>query len=155
LINANFQGANLQNAQFKGANIEGADFTDANLDNADFVQVREADTAQWPVGFDWQARIVPPPSTPRSEAEKMYAAYFDAEGKLKEIPVGQTRQRFVLEHLVTAFEVENKYSEREVNEKLKAFHADFATLRRYLIDHQLMARENNIYWRIIQGNSVQ
>jgi hypothetical protein len=147
LVGANFQNADLANAQFKGANIEGADFTGANLAEADLVQAREADKAQWPEGFDWQSRIVPPPSTPRSEGEKMHAAYFDAEGRLKEIPVGQTRQRFVLEHVVTTFEAGVRYPEKEVNEKLKAFHPDFATLRRYLIDHKLMQRENNIYWR--------
>jgi hypothetical protein len=147
LEGANFHGARLQRAQFKGASVRGVDFTDADLTDTDLVQVREANKALWPVGFDWQAHIVPPVSTPRSEAEKMHTAYFDAEGKLKEIPVGQTRQRFVLEHLVLAFEKGVQYPEKMVNERLKAFHPDFATLRRYLIDHQLMARENNIYWR--------
>jgi hypothetical protein len=148
LVRANFQNANLEKSQFKGANVDGADFTGANLAEADLVQVREAEKAQWPDAFDWQSRIIPPIGTPKSEAEKMHAAYFDTDGKLKEIPVGQTRQRFVLEHLVLAFEIGVQYPEKEINEKLKAFHADFATLRRYLIDHKLMVRENNIYWRL-------
>ncbi|MEZ4589928.1 MAG: DUF2087 domain-containing protein [Chloroflexota bacterium] len=45
-------------------------------------------------------------------------------------------------------EFDRRYPEAELNEILKQLNPDFASLRRYLIDHKLMARENNIYWRI-------
>jgi hypothetical protein len=147
LVGASLAGANLTGALFRGADVSGADFRGANLVETDFVQVRGAAAALWDDGFDWQGRIVPPPTTPQSEEERLHARYFNAEGHLTDIPVGQTRQRFVMERIVLVFEKGVRYPEREVNEMLKRFHPDFATLRRYLIDHHLMTRENNIYER--------
>jgi hypothetical protein len=147
LVGARFARADLTGAQFRGANVSGADFTDATLADADLSGLREAESAHWPEGFDWRA-LATPPGAKLTEEEKLQRAYFDDAGKLKEIPVGQTRQRFVLLRLVEAFEKDVRYPEKEVNERLKTFHPDFATLRRYLIDHQFMNRENNIYWRL-------
>lgn len=36
---------------------------------------------------------------------------------------------------------------RQVTPALRAWHDDYVTLRRYLIDEELMARESGIYWR--------
>ncbi|MEV0203527.1 DUF2087 domain-containing protein [Nonomuraea sp. NPDC050691] len=30
---------------------------------------------------------------------------------------------------------------------LRAFHDDYAALRRYLVDEGLLSREDNVYWR--------
>jgi hypothetical protein len=46
------------------------------------------------------------------------------------------------------FEHDIRYPEAALNEQLKQLHPDFASLRRYLIDHKLMARDKNIYWRL-------
>ncbi len=147
LVGSSFARAGLVRAQFRGANVSGADFTGADLTDADLSGLRGAETAQWPDDFDWRIQSAPP-GAKLSEDEKLQRVYFDESGRLKEIPVGQTRQRFVLVRLVETFEKDIRYPEKEVNERLKAFHPDFATLRRYLIDHQLMVRENNIYWRV-------
>ena len=147
LVGARFAGATLTGTQFRGARVEGADFTGADLTNADLSSLREANLAIWPEDFDWRTQVASP-GPKLSEVEKLARVYFDEQGRLKEIPVGQTRQRFVLDRIVEAFERETRFPEKEVNERLKAFHPDFATLRRYLIDHQLMARENNVYWRL-------
>ena len=147
LVGAKFVGANLQRAQFRGAKIGGADFTRADLTDADLSGLREAEAARWPEGFDWLAQTSPP-GAKLTEEEKLAKVYFDEAGHLKEIPVGQARQKFVMERIVLVFERATHFPEKEVNERLKAFHPDFATLRRYLVDHQLMARENNIYWRL-------
>jgi hypothetical protein len=53
----------------------------------------------------------------------------------------------ILEHMVTAFEPGMKYPEREVDAVLRAWHPDYVSLRRYLIDEGLMAREDGVYWR--------
>lgn len=37
------------------------------------------------------------------------------------------------------------YSEKEINEFIKQFHEDFATIRREFIMHQFMYRENDKY----------
>jgi hypothetical protein len=143
----NFRGQRHDGADFAGQDLSGADFRGANLTDTDLAQARDAAAALWDEGFDWRARIVPPPATLQSEEERLHARYFDAEGRLTGIPVGQTRQRFVMGRVVLVFEKGVRYPEREVNEILKGFHPDFATLRRYLIDHRLMTRENNIYER--------
>lgn len=38
-----------------------------------------------------------------------------------------------------------KYEEKEINEYIKNFHDDFATIRREFITNQYMYRENGIY----------
>ncbi|BBI33365.1 hypothetical protein KCTCHS21_27640 [Cohnella abietis] len=51
----------------------------------------------------------------------------------------------VLEHLVSKLEKGRKYNEKEINDFIKDFHEDFATIRREFIMHQFMFRENQIY----------
>lgn len=132
LSRANFRGANLTGAKLRGADVTGADFTDAVLTHTDLVGVREADQAIWPVDFALAERLAPPAQTPQTENERMLAYYFDADNRLREIPVGQTRQRVVVEHIVEAFEPGVRYPEKQLNERLAQFNPDFATLRRYL-----------------------
>lgn len=71
--------------------------------------------------------------------------FFTAEGKLKNLPAQLKKKLIVLEHLVTNLEKGRKYSEKEINEFIKNFHEDFATIRREFIMHQFMFRENEIY----------
>jgi hypothetical protein len=72
---------------------------------------------------------------------------FIRDGKLVHMPAARGKRRVVLEHLVACFEPGVKYPERAVDAVLRAWHADYASLRRYLIDEGLMTRENRIYWR--------
>ncbi|WP_201447876.1 DUF2087 domain-containing protein [Calothrix sp. PCC 7507] len=51
---------------------------------------------------------------------------------------------------VFGFVCQVQYSEQTVNETLKRYHPDYATLRRELISHQLMQREDRVYWRVGQ-----
>jgi len=67
--------------------------------------------------------------------------------RLKEIPTQLKKQRIVLRRLAQEFEPGVHYSEKQVNETLKQFYPDFATLRRYLVDNKLMARDTRLYWR--------
>ncbi len=80
--------------------------------------------------------------------QKVVRDYLTPNGKLKTIPAQEKKLLAILRFLIQAFEIEKKYSEREVNEILKKYHDDFASIRRYLIDYQFMKRENGIYWRI-------
>lgn len=75
------------------------------------------------------------------------ARFLDGD-RLKEIPSDRGKRLIVLTWLANQFEHERRYSEREVNETIGRHHPDFAALRRYLIDHRLIQRENNVYWRI-------
>ncbi len=79
---------------------------------------------------------------------KVLETFFEGE-RLKEMPArSMKKQKIVLKRIVEAFEHGVRYPEKQVNEILKRFHPDFATLRRYLVDYRFMARENNIYWRV-------
>ena len=71
------------------------------------------------------------------------------DGSLKEIPAAQKKLLAVLRHVVRAFQPGRVYSEKHVNLKLARFHADTASLRRYLISYKLMERDADgaRYWR--------
>lgn len=68
-------------------------------------------------------------------------------GRLTQIPMHLGKRRVVLDHICRVFEVGVRYPEREVNALLRAFHPDYAALRRYLVDDGFLSRERNIYWR--------
>lgn len=72
---------------------------------------------------------------------------FIVDGKLQSIPAPRRKRRAVLEHIVTCFEPGVKYPERAVNAILRAWHPDYASLRRYLVDEGLMGRERAVYHR--------
>jgi hypothetical protein len=80
------------------------------------------------------------------EEEAVLRQYF-REGRLREIPAKQSKRRIVLTRLALEFEPGMRYSEREVNETLSRFHEDYASLRRYLVDEELLTRERSRYWR--------
>ncbi|MBB6669874.1 DUF2087 domain-containing protein [Cohnella nanjingensis] len=70
------------------------------------------------------------------------------DGPLSHIPKKEKRKLVVLRHLADTFEPGKRYTEKEVNEALKARFEDHATLRRNLIDYRFMDREPNgsHYW---------
>jgi hypothetical protein len=49
---------------------------------------------------------------------------------------------------VKIFEPGQRYPEKQVNELLRRYHDDTASLRRYMVDNQLLARDKGEYWRI-------
>lgn len=69
-------------------------------------------------------------------------------GRLVSMPVSRPKRRVLLEHVVQVFEPGERYAEREVNALLRAFSDDYVTIRRYLVDEDLLAREAGVYWRI-------
>jgi hypothetical protein len=73
---------------------------------------------------------------------------FITDGRITALPAVWSKRRILLEHIVAAFEPGVRYPEREVDAVLRAWHDDHAALRRYLVDEQLMARADGIYWRI-------
>ncbi|MEH2043850.1 DUF2087 domain-containing protein [Nostoc sp.] len=73
----------------------------------------------------------------------------DSVQRLKEIPASRKKRLVILKWLANQFEVGINYPERLVNDILKRYHPDCATLRRELIGYQLMQRENGVYCRAI------
>jgi len=72
---------------------------------------------------------------------------FIRDGRLVQMPAARSKRRAVLEHIATCFEPGVKYPERAVDTILRAWHEDYASLRRYLIDEEYLARADGIYWR--------
>jgi len=72
---------------------------------------------------------------------------FVRDGRLVTIPVPRAKRRVVLEHIVTVFEPGVRYPERAVDALLRAWYDDHASLRRYLVDENLMQRADGVYWR--------
>jgi hypothetical protein len=72
---------------------------------------------------------------------------FVRDGRLLRVPAARAKRRIVLEHIAACFEPGVRYPERAVDAILRAWYDDYAALRRYLIDEDLMAREAGLYWR--------
>jgi hypothetical protein len=72
---------------------------------------------------------------------------FLRDGRVVQLPMGRGKRLMVLDHVSMAFELGIRYSEKEVNTILRAFHDDYAALRRYLVDEGFLSREAGEYWR--------
>ncbi|HEU0132718.1 MAG TPA: DUF2087 domain-containing protein [Mycobacteriales bacterium] len=72
---------------------------------------------------------------------------FLRDGRIVKMPAQRGRRRLLLEHVVQVFEPGERYAEKDVNVMLRAFTDDYVTIRRYLVDEDLLAREAGVYWR--------
>jgi len=79
------------------------------------------------------------------ERQKIIGNFFTKEGKLKNIPAQRKKKLMVFEHIVRGLKRGKKYDEKELNEYIKQFHDDYATIRREFIINHYMYRENSIY----------
>jgi hypothetical protein len=73
---------------------------------------------------------------------------FMPHGRLERMPSSRSKRLVVLDQVVRVFEPGVRYPERDVNALLKAFHPDYVTIRRHLVDEAFLAREAGVYWRI-------
>jgi hypothetical protein len=73
--------------------------------------------------------------------------FVDAADRLISIPVQRSKRMAILRWLVEDFQPGRRYTEAEVNQIISRHHPDFAALRRYLVDEELMQRRRGIYWR--------
>ena len=69
-----------------------------------------------------------------TEEEGALLSRFFSGTRLTKIPTALGKRRVVLERLVMEFEPGLRYREREINLTLEAFHADYTSLRRCLVD---------------------
>lgn len=72
---------------------------------------------------------------------------FIRDGRLVQIPASRSKRLAVLEQIAASFEPGVRYPERAVDTVLRAWHRDYASLRRYLVDEGFMTRDKGIYWR--------
>ena len=80
--------------------------------------------------------------------ERKVLGSFIEGGRLIQIPASRKKRSVILRWLVDQFEPDRRYPEAELNEILKRYHPDCATLRREFIGAKLMAREGGVYWRL-------
>jgi hypothetical protein len=84
---------------------------------------------------------------PWTDEEVRILQTFFSGDRLTQIPERRGKRLVILERLAMEFEPGVRYSEREVNFMLQMFHADYAALRRYLVDEGLVTRADGVYWR--------
>jgi hypothetical protein len=86
-----------------------------------------------------------------TEDEQAILRRFFAGRTIVEIPANRAKRQVLLQRLALDFDIGRRYTEREVNEILFAFHPDWSTLRRYLVDEGFLDREHvddqSWYWR--------
>ena len=80
-----------------------------------------------------------------SDNARKALASFDRQGRLMRWPVKFSVQKLVIWVLWTRFDAKRSYTESEVNAILKAANLffDHVTLRRELVNHQLMSRKSD------------
>lgn len=83
---------------------------------------------------------------------KVMKAFVDSEGRITAFPAQEKKFLVLLRYVVKAFEPGQRYPEKEVNEILKRYNEDTASLRRGLVEYKLMQREGGggAYWRPVE-----
>lgn len=87
-------------------------------------------------------------SDSKPQGDEAILARFVKDGRLIKFPTKESHRLIMLKWAVQIFDPENTYSENEASDMLMRLNDDYASLRRYLIDYGLMAREDGEYWRI-------
>ncbi|MFD5019965.1 MULTISPECIES: metalloregulator ArsR/SmtB family transcription factor [Paenibacillus] len=95
--------------------------------------------------FSKGARNMEEKSPENSLKESVLRNFFSKDGRLRQIPAQYKKKLIALQYMVEKLEPGVVYSEKEINEFIKQFHEDFATIRREFIMHQFMYRENDKY----------
>lgn len=84
------------------------------------------------------------------EQTKILNTYFKhgLNGPLDSFPSKEKRKIIILQHILKRFDINIKYTEKEVNEVLKSVFHDFVTIRRYFIEYGFMDRskDGSEYW---------
>jgi hypothetical protein len=71
--------------------------------------------------------------------------FVTSEGRLKTIPSQLKKKLIIYEYLVSKLNMEEIYTEKDLNEYIQKFHFDFCTIRREFIVNGFMSRNNGIY----------
>ena len=74
-------------------------------------------------------------------------AFLGPDGRLVRVPAKRSKRLVVLDLLAQEFAPGETFTEDEVNRRLRRFHDDVASLRRYLVDEGFLSREHGWYWR--------
>lgn len=87
-----------------------------------------------------------PPSAMAQTPSARVLRSFVEDGRIRKLPEAHAKREVVLKWVLDQLE-DRRYREREISEILKRYFDDYATLRRELVNHRLMKRENGVYWK--------
>jgi len=86
----------------------------------------------------------------KAEEQKVISTMFSSLSplKLKTFSAKEKKKIVILKKIAEQFEMNKRYSEKELNSIIKGIYEDFATIRRYLIEYGFMERTNDCkeYW---------
>ncbi|TWK74705.1 Transcriptional repressor SdpR [Bacillus paralicheniformis] len=71
--------------------------------------------------------------------------FINSDGTLKQIPSQRKKKNVVLAYLIRDLHHGKRYKEKDLNEYIKNYHEDYATIRRELIMQHFMYRQNGEY----------
>ena len=86
--------------------------------------------------------------------DKVLATFMKPDGTFTGVPASRRKRRVLLSWLARQFDEDRRYPEAEVNTIIQRHYWDSATLRREMIGYRMMARENNVYWRLPESEWV-
>lgn len=92
---------------------------------------------------------------PETDAARIVSNFLNEDGTLKHLPASRKKRWMVLEWLMEGFEDGRRYPEKEVNAILQQRHWDSATIRREMVGYRMLAREDNVYWRLPREGWVE
>lgn len=100
----------------------------------------------WESQWNWQADQQALHSDEQTSAQIL--KNFVADERIQKIPQQRKKRLVILRWLAAQISMEIPYSEIALNQVLSRYHDDVATLRRELVVHGLMQRENGIYRKL-------
>lgn len=146
MLNWLAKAAGFQNYQSLKARHEKA----AHDTSPTFVQVTEAPAAATSAAVELE---------PLSAHAAKALTQFDERGRLHKWPHKFAVQRIAMWGLWLRFDAKKRFDEKEVNSVLKAWHTygDHVTLRRELVNMQLLARKSDCseYWKVAQQPNAE
>ena len=74
-------------------------------------------------------------------------AFLAPDGRLVRVPAKRSKRLVVLDLLAQEFAPGETFTEDEVNRRLRRFHDDVGSLRRYVVDVVFLSRQHGWYWR--------
>ena len=79
---------------------------------------------------------------------KVINTFCEPDGRIRQFPAQQKKFEAILRYVIQSFEPGVRYTEKQVNEILKNYSNDTATLRRGFIEYKMMQREGGggEYW---------
>lgn len=79
------------------------------------------------------------------EKSNIIRNFIDDTGKLTALPAQRKKKLVLLEYMLRGLEHGKLYKEIEINEHIKQYYQDFATIRREFVMGHFMYRQNNMY----------